>query len=457
MPLRRATLLLLVTGVLGLSAPHEPPNTTAPAPEDQNAAAATAAKIEPILAALKRGDNGAALEPFTKFEQAHPGEFERWLGRTLKKGKAHRQDVLLLFGHHFVNLDRPARDKVLTLQYELGDWHDMITLVFHFDADTGTLADRSISHAICGFCPHVFAYDGRWRLEGKMLAGRVGRQREGADTLLLPSLRLVDGRLRVKLANLAPEVEHLDQVQLGCLPLNDGEELDVAPDGSPVLWRARRAVGEPMHPTRPGGEGCCLDFDPPRESQVVVLEAFNTSRFETAMRERLLRPGGSPVSASLQVQFDRGATVEVPPVGTKFLRRVVAPVPVGIRSVRLSAPADLWYVRRLWTGSGRPVEKDVRWLSPSGGERPGQEAARLQTHAEGQRLRLDPGKEIEVTFAPEDGAAAGGRSGFILRMRGYYEFLARAPRSGTSPAGTVPWLGSWPGDGSMISGVTKKS
>jgi hypothetical protein len=393
-----------------------PPAAEEVSPEPRPKVAATPAKIKPILAALKRGDHIGALEPFLALRQ---GEFDHWLNGALKKGKATRQDIIRVFGPHFKNLDRPKRDQVVTLQYELGDWGHTVSLVFHFDA-TGTLSNWSISQAICGFCPHVFAHDGRWRLEGKLLAGCVGRQREGFDTLLLPRARICNGQLRIKFANLAPEVEYIDQVQLGCLPLSDGEELDVGQDGSPFVWRAGRQVAVELRPANPGQEEACWKLDTTAGERVVVLEAFNTSLFEMVMRRWLLQGTSEPV-AGLRVQFDQGTDIEVRPVGTKFLRRIVLPVPAGAQSVRLRAPADLWFVRRLWMGTGRRVEKTIVWHFPSTARAPTPDARFLLSQADGQRLHLGPGQEAEVVFTPQPVARE--RGGFVLRMKGYYEFL----------------------------------
>jgi hypothetical protein len=418
-------LLVLVLAVCWHWRSHAAPAPMKPAPAKPRHPHAEA--MEPFLAAMKRGDKAAAFAAYTEFTRQHPGGFDRWLGSVLTKGKSRREDVIRIFGTHFKDLDRPERDKLLTLQYEIylpGSWGHEVYLVFHFDAVRGTLTltEWSRSFAICGFCPHVFAWAGWWRLEGKMLAGCVGRRSEGIDTLLLPRLRTCDGRLRLKLANLAPEVEHIDQVEAGCFPLREGEEADVAWDGTPIAWRASRSLQAPMRSTHSAEEGFSLDLDPEATRQVVVLEAFNTSRFEQVMREALRQGREKEVAAGLSVRFDQGTAIEVQPVGTKFLRRIAIRVPPRSRSVRLSAPADLWFIRRVWTGSGREVEKTIRWHSPTTVKGPVPDARRLLSHADKQYLRLAPGQEAEVMFSPEPRTEVG-RWGFALRMRGFYEFL----------------------------------
>jgi hypothetical protein len=146
-----------------------------------------------------------------------------WLAENLDK-KTTRKDVLAVFGKLYSNktpydLDRPERDSVTVYEYQFwgdnrGYWY---YLVFHFDAKTDLLIDSGLSMAICGYCPHVFAYGDRWRLEGKMLAGCVGEKRKGTDILVLPRLEARGGRLLVKLSNLAPEIDYVTQTSLaGC-------------------------------------------------------------------------------------------------------------------------------------------------------------------------------------------------------------------------------------------------
>jgi hypothetical protein len=416
---RHAILLLVLMGVPACSTASREGD-----PKDASRRevfdAATAAKIEAVVAALKRGDNGDALGSYCDIRKP----FERWLGTVVTKGQSRRDDVICLLGEHHANLDRPQRDKLLTLQYELGDWGHTVYLVFHFDADTGFLTNWSISEAICGFCPHVFVYDGRWRLEGKLLAGCVGRHREGSDTLRLPRGQIRDGEVRLKLANLAPEIEYIDQVKLGCVFLKAGEELDVAPDGTPIAWRADRQVPGTLRLGASGQEKSTLQLAPGSINRVLVLEAFNTSQFETAMRESLLGKGSKIVSAGLRVRFDQGAAIEVEPVGSKFLRRIVLRIPGAAQTVYLSAPSDFWFIRRMWTGWHREVEREARWYSPSAARVRGREVTLVLSDVDRQRLRLDPGEEAEVAFTP--GAGAGReRLAFVLRMRGYYEFLPR--------------------------------
>jgi hypothetical protein len=268
------------------------------------------------------------------------------------------------------------------------------------------------SLAICGFCPHVYSHDGAWRLEGKLLAGCVDARREGVDSLLLPRAAARDGHVRVKLANLAPEVEYIDEVLLCAVPLRDGDELDVGADGRPYVWTpAAEIVVRKQLPPR-------IDLSGRATGRVLVLEIRNTYEFEVAMRDYLLRGNRPAVDANLVVSFDDGTRAIVPAVGTKFLRRVVVPVPTSAVSARVEAPSPYWQLRRLWTGMGFIAEQETTWRRVAAATAP--EAVDLLRDRDRQRLRLGPMESVEVVFdAPPSGA--GRRWGYVLRMTGYYE------------------------------------
>lgn len=343
---------------------------------------------------------------------------EKWLKQNVIPGLATRQEIIAIFGHRYVNLDRPRRDGIVTLQYDLRSlgvrgWEEY--LLVDFDADQHVLSYCSFSLSVCGFCPHVFADGGAWRLEGKLLAGCVGKEREGVDTLLLPRATTRGGRVRVLLANLAPEVEFIDRVALGCVNLAAGEELDTDVSGRPFTWTPTRAFPDAREEER------CISLDGPAAGRVLVLEVRNTTAFEAAMRGHLLGGGPEPAGTKLALHFDGGAGLALPPVGTKFLRRVVVPVPPGAHAVRVPAN-PFWTVRRLWVGVGRAAE--ARWYTPAGSGT----NTDLLREADGRRLRLGPAEKTILTFeVPKPAGPA--RLGFLLRMSGYYEFLG--PGAGT--------------------------
>jgi len=274
----------------------------------------------------------------------------------------------------------------------------------------------------------VFSYDDRWRLEGKLLAGCVGPCREGADALLLSRLVGRQGRLRVRVSNLAPEVEYIDQVQLGSIPLQEGEELDMASDGCPVVWKLIRQLDCSQHAFRADRVEWLADLGQAAAGQVLILEVRNTAAFETAMRASLLIQAAEPPKAALEVRFDSAQAVLVQPPGTKFSRRVIVTVPPKSRTVRLCAPRDWWLVRRLWLGTGQTAAESITWQSPVEVRGSIPEAHRLLLYADRQRVQLEPMQDMELLFAEPAPAGRLSRWGHVLRMTGYYEFVGeRAP------------------------------
>ncbi len=133
------------------------------------------AELKPVLLALRRGKTWEANRLVWK----HVDPLESWLSEVLIKGRTTRNDILVLLGPALKDLDRPKRDAIISVQYEMGDSASSTTLVFDFDPTNGVLTGWSTSWAICGFCPHVYADDGRWRLEGKLLAGCIGPRSRG--------------------------------------------------------------------------------------------------------------------------------------------------------------------------------------------------------------------------------------------------------------------------------------
>lgn len=214
-----------------------------------------------------------------------------------------------------------------------------------------------------------------------MLAGCVGANRKGTDVLPLPRLVGRAGRLRVRVSNLAPEKERRGDV-VGFVA------------GS----------GEAARP------------------HVLVIKVRNTATFEAVMRRALPR-GALGVAPGSRVRFGESPDVVLKPVGTKFLRRVVVPVPRGAHSATLTAPTDLWFVPRIWIGAGRAVDAEVTWRSPAGAMDPDSRAVRLLVKADREGLRLEPMRKVDLVFKAGDAPAPATRPGYVLEMRGYDEFL----------------------------------
>jgi hypothetical protein len=370
------------------------------------------------LAAVAGTAPPAGRRPTPEVRREYPcqwREFQSWLDKNIRQGRTTQQEVLDLLGGRCTYLDRPSRDGLFAFEYDLATLGirraDEGFVVFEFDRRDRVLEYYFLSLGICGFCPHVFADDGAWRLEGKLLAGCVGTGREGTDTLLLPRALPCRGQVRVRLANLAAEVEFLDGAALGRVALAPGKELDVDGAGRPFIWTASREIAAASHtPTVSLGSG---------PGRVLVLEVRNTTAFEYAMRDHFLGGAPEPAGMVLCVTFDDGSTCTLSPVGSKFLRRVVVSVPRRACAAQLPGTNSLWQVRRAWSGTGRLAAAEACWQAPVAPS----EAADLLRQPDGRRLRLDPAQEVVLTFAAPEALSGGWRWGFLLRLSGYYEFL----------------------------------
>lgn len=327
---------------------------------------------------------------------------EKWLVERLKPGQTTKTEVFQLLGDpkkqktkapiFAHDLDRPERDEIEVFQYLLAipDLANRTSLKVQFDSRSGILLDFGISHAICGFCPHIFAHDGEnWRLEGKMLAGRIGASRTGHDSLILPRLKPKNGVAKVRISNIAPEIERLHDPQLLAVALREGEELDVDHFGDPAVWTPKEE-GDLAELRMSGGE-------------VLVLEIANTAELEKYLRGVFLDGEPTDRSTDLVVDFGHVGTVEIPAVGTKFLRRVVVPIPAGARRAELGGEQSFWFVRRAWTGGQASIEDRSTWISPKRGP---------------HEFELNPLESVDLEFPIEMSE----RLGFALRLNGFYTF-----------------------------------
>jgi hypothetical protein len=355
--------------------------------------------------------------------------FEAWMANNVVRGRTTKAEVLLCFGREPLDLDRPERDEVRTITYCLyGNWQIGGYLVFDFDPPTTILQDWHTYSAVCGFCPHILAHDGRWRLEGKMLAGRIGLSREGSDTLLLPRLVPQNRRFRIRLANWAPETEYLDQVQLGMVPCKPDCEVDMDGEGKIYVWKEARKLQIETIREESGRYEWTVSVGEPEVGRVVVLELRNTGEFETAMRKAVFTPGAQWPSANFCLAFDDGSRQELQPVGTKFLRRIVVPVPAEARTLRISAPGNMWFLRRAWLGHGQ-MAQGVTWLSATDTTGLKADALRLLRDRDEDRLVLTPMQEVDLGFMAPMTDPEKAHHRFVLRIWGYYEFLSPARES----------------------------
>jgi len=246
-----------------------------------------------------------------------------WPEVHLMRGQTSRTEVVRILGEPVRDepslphsLDRPQRDGVDVYQYDLWGNHngpDRRWLVVHIDSDKEVLVDWGISGSVCGFCPHVFAFDGRWRLEGKMLAGCVGEQRTGTETLLLPRLTSVGGSLALRLANLAPETDYVMEASLAAVPLSDDEELDISATGDLVVWRPVQEIPLVLTAAADGTSVATVEIDPRSASDVLALEVRNTFAFESAMRHLFIDGRKSAHQPALTIDFGEGQLRAIDP------------------------------------------------------------------------------------------------------------------------------------------------
>jgi len=353
-------------------------------------------------------------------ESVDHAEIEAWLAKNLDE-KTTRKDVLAVFGGPGnsdsgwpFDLDRPERDSVTVYQYRLrcGGHANWTFIVFHFDAKTGLLTDSGLTKLFCGYCPHVFAYGDRWRLEGKMLAGCVGEMRKGTDILVLPRLEARGGRLLVKLSNLAPEIDYVTQASLASVGLDGREHLDVSVSGRLVVWRSQEEIPLALPRAVNGASELTVNVDPAAGNDVVVLEVRNTAAFEAEMRQVFLAGKREDRKTTLTVGLAGDESVEIQPVGTKFLRRVVVPLPERTGGITLKSPGDFWFTRRLWIGKQADRKCAVIWRRPVDAK-----AIRLAP-MEDAVLEFPAGRERE-----KRGKNSAKRVGYALRIQGYYDFV----------------------------------
>jgi len=343
---------------------------------------------------------------------------KNWLKENVTIGKSTKRDIFDMIysiapanslNTTFIDLDRPEKDNIEAYEYLLpySSYGNETYLVLYFDKENTTLKEYTFSHWICGFCPHIFANDGRWRLEGKMLPSCIGKENEGTDTLLLPRLKeSKDGLLKIKISNLAPEIEYINKTELLRIPLNDKEELDIDNQGYPIVWKPQN-----KHKTHFISFGTLthsqsiadikIQHNPAND--VAVFEVRNTFEFELAMRRKYLQNLKVERETNLIVDFGNNKIEKIKPVGTKFLRRVVIPLPQQTNKIEIKFFDNFWHMERMWIGSKRDVTSE--WMKP----------------IENQSIRLEPMEDKIIEFRPQGKSKT--RSGYALRMFGHYEFI----------------------------------
>jgi hypothetical protein len=196
-------------------------------------------------------------------------------------------------------------------------------------------------------------------------------------------------------------------------------------EGRPYVWKERHRVE--LEPARPDA-GCdvwMLSLGSPEAGRVIVLEARNTEKFERAMRKVVFKSQAPWPRASLALRFGGGGRQEWLPVGTKFLRRIVVPVPPDASTLQISAPQDMWLVRRAWLGQGR-LAQNVDWLSATDAGGHDVDVLGLLSDRDERHLVLAPRQEVDLAFIAPAAVSDNLHHRFELRLYGYYELLPSA-------------------------------
>ena len=151
-----------------------------------------------------------------------------------------------------------------------------------------------------------------------------------------------------------------------------------------------------------------LDAD---RADVLVVEVRNRSPFEEAMRGKYLE--GKPVvrETGLVIDFDQGESILIDPVGTKFLRRIIVPVPSEAGRVTFRAEGEFWYMRRAWLGRAKEPANHFVESRPLGDV----------------PSSLGPMESADLEFIPGNiPIQSGEKLAHVMRLEGYYEFLMKS-------------------------------
>lgn len=361
-----------------------------------------------FVAAGNRGNDSIAGRLYSKVTSAKKSQdvplviFEKFLKSRWTEKETTLSETVELLGKPHLDLDRPKQDQVKAVQWGLNGppgGLDVVTLHADFEPKPPhQLVKYGLGRAICGFCPHILSLDesDQWRLEGKMLAGRIGQEKIGSDILILP--RLGSGEeISVQIANIAPETEFISQVEIAKVSLADGEQLDVSNESQLTAWRP---LFEKPLIDNPGKRIPIED-----ECRLLVFEIRNNSDFEMAMREHYLDGKPEPELLNLTLNFGTSTPISIEPVGTKFLKRVLVFVPPNSSSIQIANPLKYWDVRRVWGGVPADKQPDIQWISPRNRE----------------SLILPP--NTARTYIFDNLSDSSSNVSFAIRARGYYEFL----------------------------------
>lgn len=329
-------------------------------------------------------------------------------------------------------------------------------------------------------CPHVYTWDGKaWQLDADMLSGSLYRGGESDDLDRLESLAAHEGQYRVRIANDRQERDFVDSVSLEvvdhpagttALPTPANEVALLGEARAPVS--ARDAKGRDLLPALEAEDarswqGNAADHDLSRETKprdfveltlpavegpaYLVLRTRNTEAATQALYQYLasIGPGVGtllnlaecdskyPYKQRLADELERmGVPMQIElsadgkawtlahklkPIGPAALRSVAVPLPaLASREVhaRLTMVPAAWELDRVAIAPASAAAT-ARSLLTASAASPG--VAEKLAQADGQRVGLEQGEHVDLSFQAPAAPAAGATRTLLLRMRGYYD------------------------------------
>jgi len=328
-----------------------------------------------------------------------------------------------------------------------------------------------------GSCPLVFAWDGnRYRFESETFAGAYGEALEFSQKECMSHLVPDGGRLRLALANNAPESHHTNRIAVLALDHPSGTEIGLGADGQPYSLRSAEsplrarsydstdvlalisrledgAWESDLERTEQLRDGLVCEFAIPAGATHAKLRvsAHNTGMGEYALHKLLsLRGPGRMMwcyemsSESSEVarfkawqRREGGMEITVaqgsqwilqgwlPDVGARVHTERVVPIDLrdleaGVLKVRLDGTAGLWFIDRVAIDFSidEPVYETQAVLQRAESA-DGVDVTRRLADADSLYYAALPGDHAVLTFE-DPPRLHGGERTYVLVSQGYY-------------------------------------
>jgi|GEM_PF-2782267 len=341
--------------------------------------------------------------------------------------------------------------------------------------------DRSNDWEWSSGCPFVFGWSGSdWRVEMECLSGSFFRSAQRRDVARLEHTRPVDGRVRLRLADLLQEVDSIDHLALMRVAHAEGTELYPTEEGRllaavphPPL-SACSDRGEDILPlVRDADESCWTVLPQPdrgswgerrwmectfarpadRDSVTLILRVRNTdwgahvqygffalfgsqlqsyydlcnasAKERARLRTVMEREGMLQVKVWDGTQWRHSAYVWEVGVGAYrhvALRIGIAEVNSGPLRLRLEAPAGIWLVSRVAMDDRLHDDVAAECYRPVAAVRhDGADCLEKLLEEDGDYCALDTGQWADVDFrVPEQKSVPGQSYSWMIETSGYY-------------------------------------